>query len=102
MSEMEIIIAPAGNDRFTAHWGDILLATSRTPFFDSARRLVELGADPGDLLTMRHRGSDTPSLRARVGVAAKLTVNDSPWGPFFVAWRAWSPSWVNQTTELAD
>jgi hypothetical protein len=33
MTEMEIVIAPAGGQRqadvFTAHWGDILLATSR-------------------------------------------------------------------------
>ena len=48
MTEMEIVIAPAGGQRqadvFTAHWGDILLATSRTPFFDSARKLLEIGA----------------------------------------------------------
>jgi hypothetical protein len=44
MTEMEIVIAPAGGRRqadvFTAYWGDILLATSRTPFFDSARKLL--------------------------------------------------------------
>jgi len=38
MTEIEIVIAAAGGERqadvFTAHWGDILLATSRTPFFD--------------------------------------------------------------------
>jgi hypothetical protein len=34
MTEIEIVIAAAGGQRqadvFTAHWGDILLATSRT------------------------------------------------------------------------
>ena len=50
MTEMEIVIAPASGQRqadvFTAHWGDILLATRRTPFFDSARKLLEIGAQP--------------------------------------------------------
>ena len=76
MTEFEIIIAPAGGHRqadiFAAFWGDILLATSRTPFFDSARKLLELGAEPNDLLIMRHCSSSTTSLRARVSVAAKL------------------------------
>ena len=44
MTEFEIITTPAGGHRqadiFAAHWGDILLATSRTPFFDSARKLL--------------------------------------------------------------
>jgi hypothetical protein len=81
MIEMEIVIAWAGGQRqadvFTAHWGDILLATSRTPFFDSARKLLEIGAEPTDLLIMRHQGSSTPSLRARIAVAAKLAVSDT-------------------------
>jgi hypothetical protein len=79
MTEFEIIITPAGRHRqadiFGAHWGDILLATSRTPFFDSARKLLELGAEPNDLLIMRHRSSSTTSLRARVSVAANLAIH---------------------------
>ena len=63
-----------------AHWGDILLATSRTPFFDSARKLLEIGAEPTDLLIMRHQGSSTPSLRARIAVA----VTDTRVGPRYV------------------
>jgi len=90
MSEIEIVIAAAGGQRqadvFTAHWGDILLATSRTPFFDSARKLLEIGAEPSDLLIMRHRGSSTPSLRARIAVAAKLAVTDTRVGPRYVPW----------------
>ena len=57
------------------------LATSRTPFFDSARKLLEIGAEPTDLLVMRHQGSSTPSLRARIAVAAKLAVTDTRVGP---------------------
>ena len=80
MTEMEIVIAPAGGQRqadvFTAHWGNILLATSRTPFFDSARKLLEIGAEPTDLLIMRNEGSSTPSLRARIAAATKLAVTE--------------------------
>ena len=101
---IDIVIAPAGDqhnaDVFTAHWGDILLATARTPFFESARKLLELGADPGDLLTMRHRGSNTVSLRARVGAAAKLTVIEN--GPRFAPWHDLRSVWAKSATENAD
>jgi hypothetical protein len=97
MIEMQIVIAPAGGQRqadvFTAHWGDILLATSRTPFFDSARKLLEVRADPNDLLVMRHQVSDTTGLRARIGVAAKLGVHETNAGPRYTLWRDLSEIW---------
>jgi hypothetical protein len=100
---IEIVIAPAGDQRnadvFTAHHGDTLLATSRTPFFDGARKLLERGADPADVLTMRHRGSDTVSLRARVGTAAKLTVHETNAGPRYLPWRDLAAVWVKSATE---
>ena len=103
-NEIEIVITPAGDqhnaDVFTAHWGDILLATSRTPFFESARKLIELGADPADLLVMRHRGSNTVSLRARVGTAAKLTVIEN--GPRFAPWHDLRSVWRKSETENGD
>jgi hypothetical protein len=61
----------------------------RTPFFDSARKLLELGAEPNDLLIMRHRSSSTTSLRARVGVAAKLAVHETNAGPRYVLGEIW-------------
>jgi hypothetical protein len=85
MAEFEVVIAPAGAHRqadvFTTHWGDIPLATSRTPFFDNARKLLELGADPNDLLIMRHGDSAATSLRARIAAAAKLTVAETNAAP---------------------
>jgi len=97
MAEFEIVIAPAGAHRqadvFTAHWGDILLATSRTPFFDSARKLLELGADPNDLLIMRHGDSAATSLRARIAAAAKHTVTETNAGPRYITWRDLSEIW---------
>ena len=101
MTEFEIIIAPAGGHRqadiFAAYWGDILLATSRTPFFDSARKLLELGAEPNDLLIMRHCSSSTTSLRARVSVAAKLAVHETNAGPRYVQWRYLGEIWRTST-----
>jgi hypothetical protein len=101
MAELEIVIAPTGTHRqadvFTAHWGDILLVTSRTPFFDSARKLLEVGADPNDLLVMCHHGSATTSLRARVAVAAKLAVTETNAGPRYVG-----EIWGNHSASEAD
>jgi hypothetical protein len=57
------------------------------PFFDSARKLLEVGADPNDLLVMRHQGSGTASLRARIGAAAKLAVHETNAGPRHTPWR---------------
>jgi hypothetical protein len=54
--------------------------------FDSARKLLEIGAEPTDLLIMRHQNSSTPSLRARIAVAAKLAVTDTRVGPRYVQW----------------
>ena len=39
--------------------GHVLVTASRQPFFDAARRLLDLGYDPTTVLVMRHAGSDT-------------------------------------------
>jgi hypothetical protein len=71
-----------------------LLAHSRTPFFDAARALLGDGADPAAWLTMMHAGRDDACLRARLGIAAKLTVEESAHGPVARSWRPASPSAV--------
>ncbi len=69
-----------------------LSGISRTPFFDAARVLLANGADPNEQIEMvwRRTGPDSPkrnehepadgcrSLKARIGVAAKLTVGEEP------------------------
>jgi hypothetical protein len=82
-----ILITAAKPGRFDAKLvggGDVFLVEStRTPFLDSARALLAGGlAAPSDVLIMRHDGSEHDALRAAVGVAAKLTVNED--GPRFV------------------
>jgi hypothetical protein len=69
-----------------------LSGISRTPFFDAARSLLANGADPDEPIEMvwRREGPDSPerdghepadgmrSLKARIGVAAKLSVGEEP------------------------
>jgi hypothetical protein len=56
--------------------GEMLVRSSRTPFCDAARVLLERGVDGNSWLVMRHAGSEIDSLRGKVGVAAKLTVKE--------------------------
>lgn len=62
---------------------DCVLAKSRTPFCDAARKLLDLGADPAAILVSVRAISNTVSLRAQLVVAAGLTVEESAFGPVF-------------------
>jgi hypothetical protein len=73
---------------------DCILAQSRTPFCDAARKLLDLGFDPAAMLVMTRAGSATVCLRAPLGVAANLTVEESAHGPVFRRYRNGSPSAV--------
>ena len=71
---------------------DRVLATHIAPFCAAARVLIGEGHDPNVLLTMRHEGSETESVRAKLGIAAGLTVRDSEGRslPQFATWRPFS------------
>jgi hypothetical protein len=73
-----VVISPNGApDHYDAFVdGELVVASTRQPFLDAACALLERGADSNSWLVLRHAGSDTDSLRAKVGVAAKLTVRD--------------------------
>ena len=87
--------------------GYVIVTASRQPFFDSARRLLDLGYDPTNVLVMRHAGSDTDAMTGQIGAAAKLRVKEGNGPPRFVAWdpprrvealaraRAERASWVD-------
>jgi hypothetical protein len=85
-----IVIEPAGGERqaeiYVARLGEQVIATSRAPLLDGARKLLELGFAPSDRIVMRHAGSNTNCLAATIGVAAKLSVAETPFGPRFVEW----------------
>jgi hypothetical protein len=64
--------------------GKILCARTKTPFLDSAHRLIEAGHDPDALLVMfRER---TPCLLGRLGDVAGLTVDETDMR--FAPWKA--------------
>jgi hypothetical protein len=66
-----------------------IIERSRTPFLDAARALLASGlALPDDMLEMRHDNSEHVVLRAKVSVAAKLTVSDAKGPPRFVPWHS--------------
>ena len=66
---------------------DRVLCVSRKPFFDAARKLIAQGYDPDSTLSLRHAGSDTDSLRGRLGTAASLTVEETGYGPQLRRWK---------------
>lgn len=54
----------------------VLCVSSYQPFLDGARALLAKGADPNTELVMCHAKTGTDSLRGKIGVAAKLTVEE--------------------------
>jgi hypothetical protein len=88
--EITIVVSPVvgAPGRFEARLdGDCIVASSRTPFCDAARRLIDLGYDGAAILVMKHAGTDVVALWAPLLKAAKLTVEEGPHGPRFVAFR---------------
>jgi hypothetical protein len=76
-------LSPSGQ-HYQARLNGIVVCRSRTPLLSAARVLLEVGYAPDTILTMTHAGSDTVSLRATLGSAAKLAVvENSREGPRF-------------------
>jgi hypothetical protein len=84
-----LLITPARPGRFDARLDgsdQFLVEGSRTPFCDAARALLAASlAHADDILVMRHAGSAHDALRARIDVAAKLTVDETS-TPRFHKW----------------
>jgi hypothetical protein len=57
--------------------GSPLVRSTRTPMLDAARELLAMGEDPGRLLEAYHEGEEQWALRARLGMLAKLGVDES-------------------------
>jgi hypothetical protein len=62
-----------------------VVPSSRQPFLDAARVLMAEGHDPGITTVMRHFGNTTDTLKAKLGVAARLSVDEGRTG-----FRRWS------------
>lgn len=65
------------------HDGELICDQTKTPFLSAARVLLQRGADPNEMLEKVRCGSDQVDMRAPIGVAAKLNVNETGFGPKF-------------------
>jgi hypothetical protein len=74
--------------QFEARLDGKLICISRQPLLDSARVLTAEGVDPATTIRMRHDGATHDAMRATVGPAAKLTVEENERvGPRFARWK---------------
>jgi len=74
-----------------------VLCVSREPILESARVLLDEGHSPASVLRMWHSGAEHWALRAQLGKAARLTVEESAHGPTL---RGYRPS-TGSTVEAA-
>jgi hypothetical protein len=67
-----------------------LVARSKTPLLDAARSVLEAFPESADdWIAMRHVNTDDTALRAKVGIAAGLTVKEgNDYRPKFACWQA--------------
>jgi hypothetical protein len=70
-----------------ASTGELLVRSSRQPFVDAARALIEKGCDPTAMLEMKHAGRDIVALRGPLLKATRLSVEEGVNGPRFVPFR---------------
>lgn len=76
---------PERHATFNVSIGETFLCSSRQPLLDAARILLAQGANPNELIAMKHAGKNHTALQARIATAAKLTVDEE--GPRFRTWR---------------
>lgn len=76
---MHIICLPKGKGQYDAHLqdGSLLISSTITPFFSSARELKARGIPDDTELSMSHAGSTAISMRSTIGVASGLTVAEN-------------------------
>jgi hypothetical protein len=99
--EIAVVVTstPRRAGRYVARLGEggqVLCKSSTKPFLNAARKLMDLGFDPSISLMMHHSGSDTVCLRATIGAAAALTVEDTQYGPRFRPWKPISTQAVSR------
>jgi len=93
---IKIILEPVnrrGRSSASLPDGTVLVGSSRQPFLDAARVLIAAGYDPDSWLEGWRPGSTAFALRARLGVASGLTVDETR--TVFAPWKPFSPSAVS-------
>jgi len=89
-----IVVTSVGRGRFEARYGEAseVLLVSRQPLLDTARVLIRVGCRPDAIIAMRRQTSTSDDLRAPLGIAAKLTVDETR--TVFAKWKPFSQSAV--------
>jgi hypothetical protein len=97
MMPLIVEVCPANRPgSFEAWHNGELVCVSTTPLLSACRRLLMSGAaDPNDVAIMKHRGSKVEALRARVAIAAGLTVVEGDRRPRLEKYRAFAPGAAN-------
>ena len=72
-----ITMAPLNRFRcYRTYLARLLVAGMRMPLLDAAGELIRFAADPGAIVAMRHAGAGRRALRARLGTAAGVTIDE--------------------------
>lgn len=95
---MNIIVKEVSPSLFSATLDGDELCRSRQPLFATARVLSGRGVPPETELTMTHAGSTIVAMRATVGAAAKLRVEEGEHGPRFNTFKPFDASAVRHVT----
>jgi hypothetical protein len=92
-----ITAVPLGDSWFEA-WcgGQLIVARTREPLLDGARVLLAAGYHPDTIAVMRHAGSESDALTARIGTAAQFYIEESGHGPVLRSVRKASPGAVDR------
>ena len=80
--------------------GTVLVASSRQPFLDAARVLITAAYHPDSWLEGWRPGSTGFALRARLGIAAGLTVDETK--TVFAKWKPFSSSAVASSIDHSE
>lgn len=86
-AQLSIFVAPtSGKSGYFDAWGadcSTFVCTSRSPFLNAAQVLICAGFPPDSPFEMRRVGSAGVALRARLGTAAGLAIEEGAHGPTF-------------------
>jgi hypothetical protein len=100
---IKIILVPVnrrGRSSGSLPEGLVLVDSSRQPFLDAARVLIAAGYDPDSWLEGWRPGATAFALRARLGIAAGLTVDETK--TVFAKWKPFSSSAVASSIDHSE
>ena len=100
---IKIILRPVnrrGRSRASLPGGTVLVASSRHPYLDAARILIAAGYDPDSWLEGWRPGTKAFASRARLGIAARLTIDETK--NSFAKWKAFPQSAASSSIDYSQ